>query len=165
MKRLFMILLAMVVVIPSAWAQDFGDGSGMDEGEDGRKRFTPEQAQGIVSSLISPYDFSGDQRKDPFLHPEILSPPDSLPPHGPFMPLQQFDISALRVRAILWSVRQPRALIEAPGGNTYAVTLGDRLGNKNGYVALIREGEVVVVETEDRGGETVSSTQVLTIAR
>lgn len=129
------------------------------------RNFTPEQAKGIVSSLISPYDFSDEIHKDPFVHPEILQPPDSLPPHGPFTPLQQFDISAVRVRAILWSVRSPRALVEVPGGFTYAVTLGERIGNKNGYVALIREGEVVVVETEEVGGETVSSTHVLTIRR
>ncbi len=162
-KRGLIVLLVMGT-LPWAEAQEIEDYGGEPE-QTSSRQFTPEQAKGIVSSLIAPYNFTEDVRKDPFLHPEILQPPENLPSHGPFMPLQQFDIASLRVRAILWSVRQPRALVETPTGQTYTVSLGERLGSKNGYVALIREGEVVVVETEEVNGETVSSTHVLTIRR
>ena len=165
MKLWILPLIGLLSLVPWAQAQDPNDPNYESQDGSAARQFTPEQAKGIVSALISPYTFSEDARKDPFLHPEILQPPDSLPAHGPFKPLQEFDISSLKVRAILWSVRQPRALVETPTGQTYTVSLGERLGNKNGYVALIREGEVVVVETEEVSGETVSSTHVLTIRR
>lgn len=128
------------------------------------KSFTTESAEAVLSVLTSPYNYEQKGRRDPFVQPEILRPPDALPSHGPFLPLQDFSLEQVQVKGIVWSVRKPKALLEA-GGRLYTVTLGDKVGNRNGYVALIREGEIVVVETVNTNSREVSSTRVLQLKK
>lgn len=128
------------------------------------KSFTPESAETVISTLTSPYEYSVQGRRDPFVQPEVLRPPDALPSHGPFLPLQDFALDQMQVKGIVWSVRKPKALLEA-GGRLYTVTLGDKVGNRNGYVAMIREGEIVVVETVNANAKEVSSTRVLQLKK
>lgn len=129
------------------------------------QKLSSEEAKEIFNSLTSPYEYSPGQRKNLFSPPEVLVPLDVLPQHGPFMALQSYPLDQIKVRGIIWNVKKPRALVEVPGGTIHTLTLGDRLGNRNGYVAVIREGEVVVIETVDRGGQAVSATRILNLKK
>lgn len=125
---------------------------------------TIEAANEMIRLLKAPYNYQDLGKRDPFIQPEILKTPDSLPAHGPFLPLQAFAMEQIRVKGIVWSVRKPKALLEAEG-KLYTVSLGDRVGNKNGYVAVIREGEVVIVETYQQGNKETTLPRVLTLKK
>ena len=50
-----------------------------------------------------------------------------------------------------------------PTGDVHTLGLDDRIGRKHGYIAAIRNGEVVVVEPSQFNGQATYSTRVLRI--
>jgi len=63
-------------------------------------------------------------------------------------PLQKWDLDRLKVVGILWEVRNPRAMVKDPDGVLHIVTKDTKIGRNEGYVAAVREGEIVVIETK-----------------
>lgn len=80
-------------------------------------------------------------------------------------PLEFFEINSLSILAILWDVGEPRAIIKDPGGKSHVIKKGAFMGKNNGFVAEIREGEVVVVETFVEGEKIIKVPQVMTIGK
>ncbi len=62
-------------------------------------------------------------------------------------PLEQFDVSQLSLIAVVWKTGSARALVEDPGGQSYIVGRGTRIGKNDGMVTLIDDNLVVVNET------------------
>lgn len=80
-------------------------------------------------------------------------------------PLQRWELDRLQVVGILWDVRVPRAMIRDPDGALYTVTKNSRIGRNDGFVAVIREGEVVVIETKYDEGQAVKGTRVMELKK
>lgn len=76
-------------------------------------------------------------------------------------PLQTYDIDQLTILGILWDVRQPRALVQDGDGKVHTLVKHTKIGRNNGYVAAIREGEVVVIEAFEDGERIVKKTRVM----
>ncbi len=114
---------------------------------------------------MDPFDYNPRGRRDPFIQPIPDKPVDQGPIHGPLLPLQKYDLQQLRLVGIIWEVRKPQAMIKDPTGSTHLVGTNTRIGPRNGYIAVIREGEIVVVETQEQEGRLVSTAQVVKIAR
>ena len=62
-------------------------------------------------------------------------------------PLEQFDVSQLSLIAVVWKTGSARALVEDPGGQSYIVGRGTRIGKNDGTVTQIDDNLVVVNET------------------
>jgi len=62
-------------------------------------------------------------------------------------PLERFDVSQLSVIAVVWKTGSARALVEDPGGQSYIIAKGTRIGKNDGTVTLIDDNLVVVNET------------------
>jgi type IV pilus assembly protein PilP len=62
-------------------------------------------------------------------------------------PLEQFDVSQLSVIAVVWKTGSARALVEDPGGQSYIIGKGTRIGKNDGMVTQIDDNLVVVNET------------------
>lgn len=106
------------------------------------------------------YDPKG--KRDPFAPYEApRAVINSSKPIGPVQPLQKFGIEQLSVQGIIWGVEDPVAMIEAPNAKVYYVREREKIGNNNGYVAQIREGEVVIVETFMHRGNITSQVKIL----
>lgn len=115
-------------------------------------------------SFLEPYVFDmREGRRNPFRMPvpNEGSPSDVLLPGTP---LERFELDELKLVGILWDVKAPKAMIIDPQGEVHIIGKDDRIGRKRGYIAVIREGEVVVVETTSFNGENTYSTRVLRIA-
>ena len=119
----------------------------------------------MFSGFMDPFDYDQRGRRDPFVMPVPDRPVDQQNVHGPLLPLQKFDLAQLRLVGIIWDVKHPKAMIKDPTGNTHVVGTNTKVGPRNGYIAVIREGEMVVVETQEQEGKLVSSAQVVKIAR
>lgn len=78
-------------------------------------------------------------------------------------PLEKFDLKVLEVIAIIWANDKPKALIQDPEKNVHSVIKGQRIGRNDGYIAEIREGEVIVIELYDLNGKTVKEPFVMCI--
>ena len=124
-----------------------------------------EYAPSSVTTEGYVYDPSG--RRDPFkpMLPEVVQPTT-----GQVVissdPLLAYDISQYKIVGILWDTQHPKAMIKDPTGKTFAIKKETKLGRNNGFVSMIREGAVLVVEPAfgDNGLQT-AVTRVLLLSK
>jgi type IV pilus assembly protein PilP len=124
---------------------------------------TPQESP--LSSLMQPYEYLDLGRKDPFQKPNIEKP---LPPgafHGPVLPLQKYALAELQLIGIIWDVSRPRAMLKDPQGKVHILGPNAKIGNQNGYIAAIREGELVVVETSEDDGKLRSDVRIVKLSQ
>ncbi len=114
--------------------------------------------------FLNPFDYDPRGRRDPFVPPAVDRPLSQGVVRGPFLPLQRFDLEKLKLTGIIWDVVHPKAMITDPEGKVYIVGPNTKVGKNNGYIAVIREGEVVVVETSEEDGRLSSSSKVLKLS-
>lgn len=119
------------------------------------------------AAFLEPYIYdTREGRRNPFRPFSMLDPSAySAVVMGPTTPLERFELDELKLTGILWDVKNPRAMFIDPNKEVHVVSKDDRIGRRRGYVAVIREGEVVVVELTTFSGEPVYSTRVLRIER
>ena len=119
----------------------------------------------FLQGEMDPDDYDPRGRKDPFAQPVLDRPVSQGVSHGPMLPLQRFDIARLKLIGIIWDVKRPRAMISDPESKVHVVGPNTKIGIRNGYIAVIREGEIVVVETIEENGRLVSSAQIVKLAK
>ncbi|MEC9282273.1 MAG: pilus assembly protein PilP [Bdellovibrionota bacterium] len=114
--------------------------------------------------LNEEYKYNASERKDPFKPYEAPRAVfNSTQPIGPMLPLQRFNVEELSVQGIIWGVENPTAMVMAPDKKIYYVKEREKIGKNNGYIAQIREGEVVIVESFLYEGEITSQVKILPI--
>ncbi|WII73421.1 pilus assembly protein PilP [Bdellovibrio sp. 22V] len=125
----------------------------------------PAPVPGIVQQDGYIYDPTG--KRDPFKPFRTVRPVaiDPAKPMEKVEPLQRWELDRLQVVGILWDVRTPRAMIRDPDGAVFTVTKNAKIGRAEGYVAVIREGEVVVVETRYDDGKSFKESRVLELKK
>lgn len=111
------------------------------------------------------YDPTG--KRDPFKIFKAFRPvaPDSAARQEILEPLQRWDLDRLQVVGILWDVRTPRAMIRDPDGAVFVVTKNSKIGRSEGFVAAIREGEVVVMETKYDEGKAFKEPRIMELKK
>ncbi len=118
-----------------------------------------------LTGLLDPFEYQARGRRDPFTRPTVDKPVAEGAYHGPFLPLQRFNLTDLKLTAIIWDVSRPKAMIIDPDQKVHIVGPNTKIGKNNGYIAAIREGEIVVVETTEEEGNLLSSTKILRIVK
>lgn len=126
---------------------------------------TPSGSVAASSSqgYLQPYMYDAESRRDPFKPYQFLVGAGNV--MFPVLPMQRYDLKDIRLVGIIWDVRQPKAMFMDPNSQIHVLSKDDRIGRNNGYVATIREGEVVVVETVSVKGEPTFTTQVMKIKK
>jgi type IV pilus assembly protein PilP len=84
------------------------------------------------------------------------------PVETPRTPLEQYDVGALKLVAVIYDTQNPKAMVEDDTGLGYTIGVGTKIGNQGGVVKTI-EPERIVVEEEfvDFYGEKKKSEIVL----
>ena len=81
-------------------------------------------------------------------------------------PLQRWELERLQVVGILWDVAKPKAMIKDPDGTIYTASIKTKIGRNDGFIAAIREGEIVVIElTYYEDGRTVQEPRILELKK
>jgi len=119
------------------------------------------------------YDPRG--KPDPFRplvveKPEVPPPPAHKTPPKPTLepatPLERFDLSQLKLVAIIWSIKEPRAMVEDSTGKGYIITPGTSIGKNRGVVTKINSTGIVVTEKiEEASGKISTRDTVLKLYR
>lgn len=137
----------------------------------------PEQVQGQGApvfqepgtSFVQDVDFAYDPtgKRDPFtpFRTVRIVAPNVTRPLEELEPLQRWDLERLQVVGILWDVRSPRAMIRDPDGGLFTIVKNSKIGRNEGFVAAIREGEIVVVETIYAEGNPTKESRVLELKK
>lgn len=116
--------------------------------------------------FLEPYVFDmREGRRNPFRPPISMDGATGLDALLPGTPLERYELDELKLVGIMWDVKSPKAMIIDPQGEVHVLGKDDRVGRKRGYIAKIREGEVVVVEATTFNGENTFSTRVLRIEK
>ncbi len=130
---------------------------------------TEEAAHSSVSTVqefLEPFIYDLVNRRDPFQpYAEVIPTEggDSAP--RTLSPAQRFDLEQLRLVGIMWDVKEPKAMFMDPDQEVLVLGRDESIGSRNGYIAAIREGEVVVVEAIPKRDGTIYRTRVLRIER
>ncbi len=152
------LILFFKIVLNSSFVAAQGSGGNVEKEIEEAKGVTEEEmipdmsnAEGegldqIISSYLprnfmEPFHYDPRGRRDPF-SPYVKIVEEE----GDHHPLENFNLSQLILIGILWDVSKPQAMIKDPSGGIHLVGVSQRMGRNNGYIAVIREGEIVVVE-------------------
>jgi Tfp pilus assembly protein PilP len=118
------------------------------------------------------YRYETQGRRDPFetlvkeKPPVIVEPGPVIDPNRPRGPLERFDLAALKLMGIVWGERGRRAVIRAPDGKGYFVTVGMYMGQNGGKVIAIEEDQLVIEEKHrDQQGEIIGKTLTIQLRR
>lgn len=127
----------------------------------------PNRDLGILEGVIEQYEYQGIDKRDPFApYISAVKPPGGVtPPVGPVTELERFELEQLRLVGIIWGVPKPKALFLDPNQKTYVVFNKTRIGRNSGYVAEIREGEVVVIEAFNNEGRYSYQPRIIKLQR
>lgn len=135
--------------------------------EEGRPSFPDAESETMNSAreievFLEPFIYESGDRRSPF-EPYVER---SLVDRGvPLGPLQKYGLEELSLMGIMWDVRNPKAMFVDPKSQVHVVGRDEGIGRKNGYIAAIREGEVVVVEAERTDSGIVYQTKVIRLPR
>ncbi|MGE3974267.1 MAG: pilus assembly protein PilP [Bdellovibrionales bacterium] len=100
----------------------------------------------MLDSIIEDFNYEVSGRRDPFLPYTAPRPISVEEEEEQVSPLQRFDLDQLTLVGIIWDVKKPKAMFLDPQGKGYIISKLDKIGRQRGYIAEIREGEVVVLE-------------------
>lgn len=117
-----------------------------------------------IQGFLEPYIYDSKNRRDPFQPYREFKIPDAAQAVL-LSPLQRFDLDKLKLVGILWDVHHPKAMFVDPNNEVHIAGRDEGIGRRNGYIAEIREGEVVIVETIHKDGKNVFKTRVLRLDR
>jgi type IV pilus assembly protein PilP len=100
-----------------------------------------EVARAVEPAGDVPYDSAG--RRDPFRPPRS----GTVRSGEPQTPLQRYEIGQLRLVAVIYDTRDPRAVVEDDQGLGYIVRVGTPIGLNGGTVRSIERGRVQITES------------------
>lgn len=134
---------------------------------------------GVVRTTTDGFIYNPEGLRDPFFpargiqpqrptEPQLSGPTNEKPPeldYDPKDPLQAFELREYRLVAVLWDVREPKAMVSTPDGKVWTIRQKVRLGRAGAVVAAIRESEIVIVEPNPDGSYVNASTRVMSIKR
>lgn len=146
-------------VAPAPGDQPPAGDAAIDAGLEGIPKFTDFQ------TFLEPFIYDPKNRKDPFKPYVEVEPVYQGELQGPLLPLQRFDLNEIRLVGIIFEVREPKAMFLDPTNTVHIIGKNERIGRNNGYIAVIREGEVVVVEATRKENEVIYTTTVMKISR
>lgn len=112
-----------------------------------------------LQGFLEPFIYDASNRRDPF-QPFIEFRED----RG-IRPTSKYDVDDFNLVGILWDNKDPKAMFIDPEQKVHIIGRDESIGKRNGYVAAIREGEVVVVESQRKQGDIVYKTKVIALSR
>lgn len=90
--------------------------------------------------------YSSAGKRDPF-HPLALKAKPSQRPRENLSPLERYEIGQLKLVAVVWDIKEPKAMVEDATGLGYIVKIGTLIGPNEGKVKAIKPAEVVIEES------------------
>ena len=90
-----------------------------------------------------PFSYNSGGRRDPFQ--SIIAAGKTKGVRG-LLPLQQVELSELKLIAIVWGGLGRYAMVQTPDGKGYTLKIGTAVGPNDGFVKTITEKDVIVQE-------------------
>ncbi|MGO9379761.1 MAG: pilus assembly protein PilP [Dissulfurispiraceae bacterium] len=101
----------------------------------------PSAAVSESTQTSGAYEYSGFDRRDPFA--PLVSKREGA---KGVSPLESYDVTEMKIIAVLWDKKKHFAVISLPDGKSYNVTDGDKVGSHGGVITKITKDTVVIRE-------------------
>jgi len=115
--------------------------------------------------FLEPYIYDAKDRRDPFEAYEVASASGPSASSTPLTPLQRYPLDQLQLIGVMWDIKNPKAMFTDPNSKVHVIGRDEGIGNRNGYIEAIREGEVVVVEAVRSETGVEYETKVIKLTR
>jgi Tfp pilus assembly protein PilP len=119
----------------------------------------------LLEGIIEDFNYEVSGRRDPFLpytSPKAISVEEE---EEIVSPLQRFELDQLKLIGIIWDTKKPKAMFLDPSQKTYIIGKLDKIGRNRGYIAEIREGEVIILERYVGEGRSTFQTRSIRLER
>ena len=103
-----------------------------------------EATQTAATEPVFVYNPSG--RRDPFLGLLAVKKPVGAQQAQPQTPLQEYELGQFRLTGVIRNSSGPAAMVMAPGGKSYVVKKGVKIGKNGGTIIAIEQDRIVVEE-------------------
>ena len=133
----------------------------------------PESVQEVQDSMfmsdsadlfLEPYIYDPRGRRDPFAPVDTAVVQAATgQPIRPLLPLEKYELDQIKLIGIIWDVNDPKAMFMDPTSKVHVLSKDQRIGRNQGYIAVIREGEVVVVEATQKDNQPIYRSRVMKI--
>jgi Tfp pilus assembly protein PilP len=114
-----------------------------------------------IQSFLAPFYYDRERFRDPFEAQGSGNPLSPGQVYGPFLQMQTYNLSEFQLKGLLWNTDKPVAVFKAPDGKEHRLKVKDYIGENFGYIASIREKEVVVIQTIEEDNKRYSTTKVV----
>ncbi len=167
LAALFLLYGESVMAQNPSQALPPAEGSPKSQGASGPPQATTAETPkaNLLEGIIEVFDYDPVGKRDPFQPFQVKKSVVSQTPQGPILPLQRFELDELKVVGIIWDVPNPKAIIQTRDSKIYYIGLNDKLGKYNGYVAAIREGEIVVIEAAEIDDRLIYQSRILKLQK
>lgn len=91
---------------------------------------------------IHRFQYNASGRRDPFM--SFVKPSNEIDKKLP--PLQQFDVSQMKLMGVASGGGGYGAMVQISGGKTYSVKIGTPIGTNKGHVRAIHAQEIIIEE-------------------
>jgi hypothetical protein len=111
---------------------------------------TPMGSDSPIDSILSEEMIKS--LRDPFQMPMILLTKKDKPKTD----LETFQIKDFKLNGVITGPKKTKAMVTAPNGKTYFISVGDHIGIRDGHVSAIQSDAIKVVEydVDDKGRRT-----------
>lgn len=77
-------------------------------------------------------------------------------------PLEEYNVNQFELVGVIWDIKEPKAIVKDPKGETYIVGKGTRIGRNNGRITKITERRIYIVEEyEDIYGQITTGEVII----
>jgi hypothetical protein len=105
---------------------------------------TPRPTVGVETTPTPGPSSASAGSRDPFRPFNLALRPRAV--ETPKTPLEQYDVGALKLVAVIYDTQNPKAMVEDDTGLGYTIGIGTKIGNQGGVVKTIDPDRVVVEE-------------------
>lgn len=149
MKRWVFFCFALLFLLPLAACQDDAPAPAPVQNKP-----TPQPKPKVVTKAepakseetVAEYVYSPSGMRDPFVPLLQVRTPVKGEEAVPLTPLQKFDLPQFRILGIIVGKGDPTAMIAAPGGQSFIVRKGMKIGKNNGVITKITADGIYVQE-------------------
>ena len=133
MRRTEALVILSITFVGAFWAEPVGPAEAPS---------APPASRPTVGGVPSLVPTPG--LRDPFRPFNLALRPK--PVETPRTPLEQYDVGALKLVAVIFDTQNPKAMVEDDTGLGYTIGLGMKIGNQGGVVKTIEPDRVIVEE-------------------
>ena len=114
-----------------------------------------------IQKYLEPFKYDRETVRDPFEAQASSAPLKPGQVYGPFLEEQRFRLSEYTLKGLVWRTKNPIAIFRSPDKKDYRLSIKDYIGENFGYIATIREKEVVIIQTIEENNRRYSTTKVV----